>query len=637
MDDGLDELDSSDREDLGPSADLRPLPPSHSRSSQNGPGGLRRNISSLARSVSGDKKWWNRLDRPRPIEASNMEASRSTERVHEAVGSVDRVNSKRAVAIGAQEDPDHTRGDKDKGSEGSMGLGRQRSTSEAGYGSMGTSPALKGSSIGRKSNPVQASPRTRIHSLSNTPRIDRPRSPLVPPELHLPDSTYPGDMDGNGNGNEDSGDQLEDPPWSAVSHSDSVNSATGLRPRHAQPSTEEHDRSASPYYLSTPGQNPRLSSSGTTPGGPSRKRQEEIEALGRSETRTTAADSSSGDEDGNLVSKLPSPLLHAKSPVGGRSPRLGGLGTKTGLGKSSTFNKDASSNKREEVPGTGPTTQASGAGGTISARRFGGGGGVAARFPESLQELQDICNTEEKRFFSTLDNELEKVESFYHDRETDALRRSKELKQQLDELAEHRRIFHEAEEERMNEGKVKKYIGDAVEGVQKRIPFVASVIQIADPKASGSTATTSALQNGNGNGMKQGEVHDSETGKERSSLETDQNGTATNVARNRTPLHERTSFDPEKYQRYKKKLRTAIIEFYKELEILKNYRILNITGFKKALKKFEKTARVKCIDLYMDGKVSKRSFADGRTVDRLLKQMEDEFTLRFGQFIMERT
>jgi hypothetical protein len=33
----------------------------------------------------------------------------------------------------------------------------------------------------------------------------------------------------------------------------------------------------------------------------------------------------------------------------------------------------------------------------------------------------------------------------------------------------------------------------------------------------------------------------------------------------------------------------------------------------------------------MDGKVSKRSFADGRTVDRLLKQMEDEFTLRFGE------
>lgn len=32
-------------------------------------------------------------------------------------------------------------------------------------------------------------------------------------------------------------------------------------------------------------------------------------------------------------------------------------------------------------------------------------------------------------------------------------------------------------------------------------------------------------------------------------------------------------FDPEKYQRYKKKLRVALMEYYKELEILKNFRV----------------------------------------------------------------
>lgn len=540
---------------------------------------------------------------PRPIESTNMEASRSRERVHEAVENEHRPYSRKAAE---EQDRGVAMGegggkDKDKEQEGQNGNSRQRSTSEGGYGSMGTSPALKGS-IGKKAG--GSTNRSRIHSMTNTPRIDRPRSPLVPPELHLPDSTYPT------NGQEDSGDQLEEPPWSAVSHSDSVTSATAFRPRRVQQGEDDNDRPESPYHLNTPGA-----------GGPSRlvARQEENGCLGRSESRTTAADSSSGDEDGNLVSKLHTPHLGPnKSPAGGRSPRLGSIGVKTGLSKLST-------NKREDVPGTGPTMQTSGSSGTIYARRFGGTG-APARFPESLQELQDMCNPEEARFFTTLDNELEKVESFYHDRETDALRRSKELKRQLDELAEHRRIFHEAEEERMNEGKVKKYIGGAVEGVQKRIPFVASVIQIADPKASGSTATTTAMQHGS----KQVEGTDSENGKERSSQESPQNGGGSGTMRNRTPMQERTSFDPEKYQRYKKKLRTAIIEFYKELEILKNYRILNITGFKKALKKFEKTARVKCIDLYMDGKVSKRSFADGRTVDRLLKQMEDEFTLRFG-------
>jgi hypothetical protein len=32
-------------------------------------------------------------------------------------------------------------------------------------------------------------------------------------------------------------------------------------------------------------------------------------------------------------------------------------------------------------------------------------------------------------------------------------------------------------------------------------------------------------------------------------------------------------FDPEKYQRYKKKLKVALMEYYKELEILKNFRV----------------------------------------------------------------
>jgi plasmid stabilization system protein ParE len=550
------------------------------------------------------------LDRPRPIQASNMEATSSMDRVHEAVGSVDRGMTRRTeTEVGVEEEEHRVEGrpeeDRGNGKKKEIDLNersRQRSTSEGGYGSMGTSPALKGS-IGRKSN--GSASRSRIHSLSNTPKIDRPRSPMVPPELHLPDSTYPA--------NHNNSDDMEEPPWSAISHTDSVSSASALRPRHTQPTSGEQERSDSPYYLPTPGHGPNS-------GGPSRLKAEEI---ARSESRTTAADSSSGDEDGNLVTKLGTPHLQAKSSsVGGRSPRLGSIGTKVGLGL----------NKREDVPGTGPTMQASGSSGTIYARRFGGAGGIPPRFPESLQELEDVCNAEETRFFSTLDNELEKVEAFYHDRETDALRRSRELKRQLDELAEHRRIFHEAEEERMNEGKVKKYIGGAVEGVQKRIPFVASVIQIGDPKASGSTANTTATALPKTNGSKYTEGEESDVGKERSSQDgSNQPSTGSNGIRHRTPLEARTSFDPEKYQRYKKKLRTAIIEFYKELEILKNYRILNITGFKKALKKFEKTARIKCIDLYMDGKVSKRSFADGRTVDRLLKQMEDEFTLRFGE------
>jgi hypothetical protein len=52
-------------------------------------------------------------------------------------------------------------------------------------------------------------------------------------------------------------------------------------------------------------------------------------------------------------------------------------------------------------------------------------------------------------------------------------------------------------------------------------------------------------------------------------------------------------YNPEAYKRYKRKLRAATAEAYKGLEVLKNYRILNLTGFRKALKKFEKATKVR--------------------------------------------
>jgi hypothetical protein len=467
---------------------------------------------------------------------------------------------------------------------------------------------------------------------------------MVPPELRLPDSSLDNDDDEDESGGGDLGlgsaNERGESGNSPVT--DEFGSTTGLRGKsRAKEGGLGNDKDGSSgSKLTVPG------SHGVISKTQDRSKDTDLE---RSESRaTTAADSSSGDEDGNVVARPPGTganhLQHIKSLATrsprldsvtgpGRSPRLAGTNT-SGNGGIANMLKSPSMKPRAGMPETGDRTmssrtlKASPSGGSINPRRLGV---PSARFPDSLQELYDMASPEELRFLQTLDNELEKVESFYHDRESDALKHSNELKRQLDELAEHRRVFHEAEVERMNEGKVKRYIDGAVEGVQKRIPFVSSVIQIADPR--GQTTAGPQDSQSPATGKRSGETDSSDNGKEDGSTTQHAGKTAngSGVTRNRTPMNGgRASFDPEKYQRYKKKLRTAILEFYKELEILKNYRILNITGFKKALKKFEKTARIKCIDLYMDGKVAKRSFADGQTVDRLLKQMEDEFTLRFG-------
>lgn len=173
-------------------------------------------------------------------------------------------------------------------------------------------------------------------------------------------------------------------------------------------------------------------------------------------------------------------------------------------------------------------------------------GGMAPRYPETIEELYKICYTDERRFFTVLDGELEKVEAFYHERESDAIRRSHELQAQLKELAEHRRVFHQAEDERQKNG-VRKYLNapmQIVQEAQKHVPFVAT--------------TTTDVSNSNGHTKPDSLGKPTTANHQESDSEREQM---------------MKEFDPEKYQRYKKKLKMAVVEHYKELEILKNYRV----------------------------------------------------------------
>lgn len=179
---------------------------------------------------------------------------------------------------------------------------------------------------------------------------------------------------------------------------------------------------------------------------------------------------------------------------------------------------------------------------------------MAPRYPETLDQLYSMCYADERHFFTTLDAELEKVESFYHDRESDAIRRSHQLKAQLRELAEHRRVFHEAEEERQGAGGVRRLFGDVVEEVGKRVPFVS-------PAGNGDVdRVEGGGKNGNG---PLGEEGGADGLRQRKLLPS--------AGKDLDPMMR--EFNPEKYQRYKKKLKLAVIEYYKELEILKNYRV----------------------------------------------------------------
>ncbi|KAL6303031.1 SPX domain-containing protein, partial [Sparassis latifolia] len=89
--------------------------------------------------------------------------------------------------------------------------------------------------------------------------------------------------------------------------------------------------------------------------------------------------------------------------------------------------------------------------------------------------------------------------------------------------------------------------------------------------------------------------------------------------------------NPEEYQNAKKKLKRAVLECYRGLEILNNYRTLNLIGFRKALKKFEKVTKIPVQHAYLTEKIEPSAFASGATVEGMIREMEDLFAARFAR------
>ncbi|KAL1923529.1 uncharacterized protein VTP21DRAFT_8509 [Calcarisporiella thermophila] len=83
------------------------------------------------------------------------------------------------------------------------------------------------------------------------------------------------------------------------------------------------------------------------------------------------------------------------------------------------------------------------------------------------------------------------------------------------------------------------------------------------------------------------------------------------------------------YRMAKSRIKHAMVEFYRGLEMLKNYRTLNQMGFAKILKKFDKIARWNASDYYME-KVNSQSFITSRVLEDIIKQVENVFVVYFA-------
>ncbi|KAG6377203.1 EXS family-domain-containing protein [Boletus reticuloceps] len=268
------------------------------------------------------------------------------------------------------------------------------------------------------------------------------------------------------------------------------------------------------------------------------------------------------------------------------------------------------------------------------------------------------------KFFDMLDGELTKVATFYVERENEMHERSKLLRKQLEELGVHRQILYESFAHSEAQGWVKR--------AGLLVPLVLSTwfpnTKPEEPHRAGGNGNF-APEPGRGgeylfpceNSPFDSQIlgrrgfadtsnfatpeHRRRDGGAKSAVEKGL-GAAPAMILDDTPYYvpskhsdsrpstsatsKEYSLDPRAYQHAKGRLRKAVAEHYRGLEALNNYRTVNLTGFRKALRKYEKITQTEFVlEAYVKEKVEPSAFASGAIVGALLKEIEHLYARRF--------
>ncbi|KAM0493701.1 hypothetical protein ACHAP9_008609 [Verticillium nonalfalfae] len=215
----------------------------------------------------------------------------------------------------------------------------------------------------------------------------------------------------------------------------------------------------------------------------------------------------------------------------------------------------------------------------------------------------DVYQQKEREFFEFLSSELEKVESFYKMKEDQAADRLAVLKEQLREMR-NRRAYELNEERRKRKQGAHDVMADEN---GHRILSDHGYLDQVKHKIFKPGPNSRAMSN-----MAQTPVIGGVTGPD-----------------DRRDYIRRPAQDQVSYKTAKRKLKLALQEFYRGLELLKSYALLNRTAFRKLNKKYDKAVNARPPYRFMTEKVNKAWFVNSDALEGHIKTVEDMYAQYF--------
>ncbi|OAQ99477.1 hypothetical protein LLEC1_02338 [Akanthomyces lecanii] len=218
----------------------------------------------------------------------------------------------------------------------------------------------------------------------------------------------------------------------------------------------------------------------------------------------------------------------------------------------------------------------------------------------------DLIREREHEFYDFMDSELDKVESFYKLKEEQAGRRLELLRDQLHEMRNRRmqEIIPQSGNTSTQEH-VALYANESDSGTDRSanhwMPSLKTKLFPPGPNSKAFRAMPHTPYMGGRDPQSEG---------------------------NRDYIRRPDEQDVS-YRTAKRKLKLALQEFYRGLELLKSYALLNRTAFRKINKKFDKAVNARPPLRYVNEKVNKAWFVNSELLEGHIKAVEDLYARYF--------